>query len=69
MFACPITNQIKGSPFEVVVPRGAKVTGAILSDQLRSVDWIARKADYIAPAPKDIVHDVLAKVRAILFAG
>ncbi len=38
---CPITNQIKGYPFEVVLPTGLAVTGAILSDQVKSLDWRA----------------------------
>src|SRR3972149_6030992 len=39
---CPITSQVKGYPFEVAVPPGLKVAGAILSDQGRSLDWRAR---------------------------
>jgi mRNA interferase MazF len=38
---CPLTNQIKGYPFEVVLPSGLAVTGAILSDQVKSLDWRA----------------------------
>lgn len=29
---CPLTSQIKGYPFEVILPEGFKVQGAILSD-------------------------------------
>ena len=39
---CPITNQIKGYPFEVLLPVGLPVAGAILSDQVKSLDWHAR---------------------------
>src|SRR5215813_14686908 len=45
---CPITNQIKGYPFEVLIPQGLKVTGAVLSDQVKSLDWKARKAELIS---------------------
>jgi mRNA interferase MazF len=38
---CPISNQEKGYPFEVIVPDGLAVTGAILSDQVKSLDWRA----------------------------
>ena len=36
---CPITNQMKGYPFEVSIPSGHEVEGVILSDQVKSLDW------------------------------
>src|SRR4029077_6896441 len=42
---CPITNQIKGYPFEVLIPAGLPVTGAVLADQVKSLDWGVRKAE------------------------
>jgi len=42
---CPITSQVKGYPFEVQIPDGLKVSGAILSDQVKSLDWKARNVD------------------------
>lgn len=48
---CPITSKAKGYPFEVSLPAGLAVTGVILVDQIRSFDWRARKADFIASAP------------------
>ena len=36
---CPITNQSKGYPFEVALPKEAKVSGVILADQVKSLDW------------------------------
>ena len=65
-FLCPVTNRIKGGAFEVPIPPGAKVTGVVLSDHLRSVDWIARKADFHSQAPTDLVLEVLARIEAIL---
>jgi mRNA interferase MazF len=50
----PITNQVKGYPFEVPVPAGLATTGVILSDAIKSVDWKARQAHFIEilpPAP------------------
>ena len=44
---CPITNQIKGYPFEVAIPNGLEVTGVILSDQVKSLDWNVRKAEFM----------------------
>ena len=63
---CPITNQIKGYPFEVVIPEGATVSGAVLSDQVKSLDWKARRAEPICTLPRKVIDDVLAKVRTLL---
>lgn len=41
---CPITNQIKGYPFEVTIPQGWNVTGVVLADQVKSLDWRRRGA-------------------------
>ena len=65
-FACPATNQVKGGPFEVPIPRGARVNGVILSDHLRSLDWIARNAEFHSRADEQTVLEVLARVEAIL---
>ncbi len=65
-FLCPVINRIKGGAFEVPIPAGAKVTGVVLSDHLRSVDWIARNADFHSQAPTDLVLEVLARIEAIL---
>lgn len=63
---CPVTNQVKGYPFEVALPPRGKITGVILSDQLRSLDWRARKAEFAARAPLEAVEEVLAKVRTLI---
>ena len=63
---CPITSRVKGYPFEVVLPPGFRVSGAILSDQVKSLDWRARKANRIAQAPKDVVDEVLAKLSRLM---
>ena len=47
MICCPITNQQKGYPFEVALPDGVGVTGVVLSDQVKSLDWRVRQADFI----------------------
>ncbi len=64
--ACSITQQVKGYPFEVLLPTGLPVVGAVLSDQLKSLDWKQRQATLIARAPKETVAEVLAKVSALL---
>jgi len=63
---CPITSQVKGYPFEVLIPPGVSVTGAVLADQVKSLDWRARRADLIGRLPAAVIDDVLAKVRTLL---
>jgi mRNA interferase MazF len=64
--ACPVTNQVKGSPFEVAIPRGARITGVVLSDHVRSIDWLARNAQFHSTAPREMVLEVLARIEALL---
>lgn len=66
IFACPITNQGKGSRFEVPVPRGARVTGFILSDHIKSIDWIARNAEFAGQIDSDTMCEVLGRIEAIM---
>jgi len=63
---CPITNQVKGYPFEVLIPAGLAVTGAALSDQAKSLDWRVRKAEFIVQLPKTITNEVLKKLNSLL---
>ena len=63
---CPITSQIKSYPFEVVIPGGLGVTGAVLSDQVKSLDWQARNAELICSLPEEIVSQVLQKLGALV---
>ncbi len=63
---CPITNQQKGYPFEVEIPKGAGVTGVILSDQLKCLDWRVRQAAYKCSLDQRTLLDVLGKVKALL---
>ncbi len=64
---CPVTSQIKGYPFEVLVPEGLPVTGAILSDQVKSLDWRARNAELICALPGETVSEVLEKLGTLIF--
>lgn len=63
---CPVTNQIKGYPFEVIIPPGLPVAGAILSDQVKSLDWHARSAELVCTLPFDTISEVLQKLMALL---
>ena len=63
---CPITNQSKWYPFEVTVPQKTDVTGVILSDQVKSLDWRVRKAEFKARLPEEVTNEVLAKLGTLL---
>ncbi len=63
---CPITNQIKGYPFEIKIPVGLCVAGVILSDQVKNLDWRTRQAELICPLPEATVKQVLRKLNALL---
>ena len=63
---CPTTNQVKGYPFEVSLPEKVGVTGVILSDQVKSLDWRARKAEFKAALPEEVIDEVLAKLGTLL---
>ena len=63
---CPITSQVKGYPFEVLLPEGLKVAGAVLSDQIKSMDWRIRNASRLTRAPKETIEEVLAKILTLV---
>ena len=63
---CPVTSQIKGYPFEVLLPDGLPVSGVVLSDQVKSLDWRARRAEWICRVPDQTVREALAKLSRLL---
>jgi mRNA interferase MazF len=63
---CPITNQAKGYPFEVPLPAGSTVSGVVGADQVKSLDWRARKAARIGRVSDEVVTQVLLRLRALL---
>ncbi|MBM3150658.1 MAG: endoribonuclease MazF [Chloroflexi bacterium] len=63
---CPITSQVKGYPFEVLIPEGLEVKGVILSDQVKSLDWKARKAEFACKLPHEKYNEVVKKLSALI---
>lgn len=59
---CPLTSKVKGYPFEVELPDGYAVSGVILSDQVKSLDWRSRKARLIDRVSPDVIAMVIARV-------
>ena len=66
---CPITGQVKGYPFEVALPGGLPVAGVVLADQVKNLDWRARKAARICAVPEEVVTQVLQRLNALLAQG
>jgi mRNA interferase MazF len=62
----PITSKIKGYPFEVKFSDSQMGSGAVLADQIRSLDWKVRRAEKITKFKPIVVQDVLGKVRVLL---
>ena len=63
---CPITSRMKGYPFEVFIPENLKISGAILSDQVKSLDWKARKAEFLCKLPQSVIMEVLQKLSTLI---
>lgn len=63
---CPITSRSKGYPFEVLLPEQLPVAGVVLADQVRSVDWRARRATRICRLPEPVVAEAVSKIGALL---
>jgi mRNA interferase MazF len=62
----PVTNQVKGYPFEVLLPRQMKTTGVILTDQVKNLDWRARRAKYVEAAPPEVLSAIHERLIALL---
>lgn len=59
---CPITSHQKGYPFEVAIPPGLKIAGAVLVDHVKNMDWKARRAKLATTVPGKVIREVLAKL-------
>lgn len=64
---CPITSQVKGYPFEVAIPEGLPVTGVILSDQVKNMDWRTRNSEYACNVPDQTYTDVVQRLVSLIY--
>lgn len=65
--ACPITRTDRRFPFHVPVGEGLPVTGFVMVDQVKSMDFRARRAKRIGKAPDSLLNEVLAVLDACLY--
>lgn len=63
---CPVTSHVKGYPFEVRLPEGLLVAGVALCDQVKSLDWEIRQAQFVCRLPETTVTEIMAKVQTLL---
>jgi mRNA interferase MazF len=67
---CPATSKVKGYPFEVLLPDSLMLIttggGCIIADQIKSMSWAERNANFICRTPDGILQDVIAKCRTLL---
>jgi len=62
----PVTSYRKGYPFEVELPKGLKVTAAVLADHVKSLDWRVRKARYQDAVPARVLSQVTRRLALLL---
>jgi mRNA interferase MazF len=63
---CPITSERKGYPWEVEIPDNAFVSGTILADQVKSLDWRQRKAEFVCTPAEKLLEEVVEKALSLL---
>jgi mRNA interferase MazF len=66
LICCPITSQEKKYPFEVKIPKGFPVSGVILADQIKNLDWHVREAQFVCNMPSSVIEQVIEKISLLL---
>jgi len=65
--ACPVTNTRRDYPFHVSIPEGQLVTGVVMVEQVKSIDFRARGVKHLGSAPEPVLQEVLAILDACLY--
>jgi mRNA interferase MazF len=65
--ACPVTNARRDYPFHVSIPEDCEVTGVIMVEQVKSIDFRARNVKRIGPAPESVLQEALALLDACIY--
>lgn len=65
--ACPITNTRRDYPFHVVIPAGESVTGVVMVEQVKSIDFRSRKARRLGKASPEMLDEVLSILDACIY--
>ena len=65
--ACPVTNGRRDYPFHVSIPEGQDVTGVVMVEQVKSIDFRSRNVKRIGPAPESVLQEVLSLLDACIY--
>jgi mRNA interferase MazF len=65
--ACPVTNTRRDFPFHVAIPEGQAVTGVVMAEQVRSVDYRSRGVERIGTAAEAVLDEVLSILDACIY--
>lgn len=65
-FVCPISNTLRQNPFYIKIPEGLSVTGVIMTDQMRSLDYVVRLADFLGECPEELLVLAIARIKRIV---
>ena len=63
---CPVTGQVKGYPWEVRIPDGLEVSGVVLADRVKSLDWRSRRVEFLDALPGRVMDEILEKLSVLL---
>ena len=64
---CPITNTNRKYPFHVAISKSTKIRGFIMVDQIKSIDYVTRKAKFIEKSPPSVLNEVLSILDAMVY--
>ena len=64
---CPITNTFRNIPFHVAVPQESSLTGYIMAEQIKSVDYNSRRVKFVEKASGFVLDEVLSILDACLY--
>ncbi len=64
---CPVTKASRNYPFHVKVPDQSSLSGFIMVEQIKAVDYVSRKIKFVEKAPRAVLHDVLGILDACLY--
>ena len=65
--ACPVTNSRRDYPFHVTIPDDCDVTGVVMVEQVKSIDFRARNVKRIGPAPAAVLDEALSLLDACIY--
>ena len=64
---CPITSTFRDIPFHVAIPDGQPVSGYIMVEQIKSVDYDSRMVERVSTAPQSVLNEVLSILDACIY--